>query len=168
MSILEIVKYPDPILRKKLQDIENIDEETKTLISDMADTMYEDNGVGLAANQVGALKRLIIFDPEPDPEKRNFTALINPHIVEKHGEQLSEGEGCLSLPGIRSDVKRYAGIKVEALDLDGNTITIEAENDLPSIILQHEIDHLDGIVFIDHISALKRKLYHKKLTKRAR
>lgn len=167
MAALEVVKYPDPVLREELKDIENIDEEIKQLASDMADTMYEDRGVGLAANQVGSLKRIMVFDPEPDPEVRNYTVLINPHIIEKEGEQLSTGEGCLSLPGIRADVKRYSGVKVKALNLEGEAIEIDA-NEYVSIILQHEIDHLNGKVFIDRLSPLKRKLYHKKLVKQAK
>lgn len=167
MSVLELVYYPDPVLRETLKDVENIDENIKKLAEDMADTMYEDRGVGLAANQVGSLERIMVFDPEPDPEVRNYTVLVNPHIVEKEGQQLSKDEGCLSLPGIRSDVKRYAKVKVKALNLEGEEIEIEGE-DLLSIILQHEIDHLNGKVFIDRISALKKKLYHKKLVKQAR
>ena len=167
MASLQIVIYPDPVLRKKLEDIQDIDEDLKKFAEDMADTMYEDKGVGLAANQVGSLKRIMVFDPEPDPEVRNYTVLVNPHIVEKEGTQISESEGCLSLPGIRSDVKRYAKVKVEALNLEGEKIEIEAE-DIVSIILQHEIDHLNGKVFIDRLSALKKKLYHKKLVKQAK
>jgi peptide deformylase len=167
MAALEIVKYPDPVLRQELKDIDNIDEELKQLALDMADTMYEDQGVGLAANQIGSLKRIMVFDPEPDPEVRNYTVLVNPHIVETEGEQVSKEEGCLSLPGVRADVKRFARVKVEALNLEGEKIEIDAE-DLISIILQHEIDHLNGKVFIDRLSALKRKIYHKKLVKQGR
>ena len=167
MSELDIVIYPDPVLRKKLGDIDKIDDEIIKLASDMADTMYEDRGVGLAANQVGSLKRMLVFDPDPDPEVRNYSVLINPHLVEKEGEQLSKEEGCLSLPDIRADVKRYSKIKVEALNLEGEKIEVEAE-ELISIILQHEIDHLNGIVFIDRLSPLKKKFYHKKLVKQSR
>jgi peptide deformylase len=167
MSELDIVIYPDPVLRKKLEDIEKIDEKIIKLAADMADTMYEDKGVGLAANQVGSLKRMLVFDPEPDPEVRNYSVLINPYIVEKEGEQLSKEEGCLSLPDIRADVKRYSKIKVKALNLEGEKIEVEAE-ELISIILQHEIDHLDGIVFIDRLSPLKKKFYHKKLVKQSK
>lgn len=164
MAVMEIVRYPDPILKEVLKDVENIDDDLKKLAEDMADTMYEDKGVGLAANQVGSLKRIMVFDPEPDPEVRDYTVLVNPHIVETEGEQLSEAEGCLSLPGVRADVKRYEKVIVHAMTLEGEEIEIEAD-DIISIILQHEIDHLDGKVFIDRISPLKRKMLHKKLVK---
>lgn len=164
MATMEIVRYPDPVLKEVLKDVENIDDDLKKLAEDMADTMYEDRGVGLAANQVGSLKRIMVFDPEPDPEVRDYTVLVNPHIVEAEGEQLSEAEGCLSLPGVRADVKRYEKVIVHAMTLEGEEIEIEAD-DLISIILQHEIDHLDGKVFIDRISPLKRKMLHKKLVK---
>ncbi|PIE75095.1 MAG: peptide deformylase [Deltaproteobacteria bacterium] len=166
MSVLEIVRYPDPILRQNAEKIEEINDDIKKLSEDMADTMYEDKGVGLAANQVGILKKIIVIDPAPDPEKRNFLTLINPVIVEAEGQQISREEGCLSLPGIRSDVKRYTRVKVEAFNLDGEPVVLEDEG-LVSIILQHEIDHLNGKVFIDRISSLKRKIYHKKLVKQA-
>lgn len=167
MAALEIVKYPDPVLKEELKDIENIDDQIKQLAQDMADTMYEDHGVGLAANQIGSLKRIMVFDPEPDPEVRNYTVLVNPHIVETQGERISREEGCLSLPGVRADVKRFDRVKVKALNLEGEEIEIDAK-ELVSIILQHEIDHLNGKVFIDRLSALKRKIYHKKLVKQGK
>jgi peptide deformylase len=166
MSVLDVMIYPHPILRQKLEDIETIDEDLKKLSEDMADTMYESRGVGLAANQINSTKRIIVFDPEADAEKRNYTVLINPHILEKEGSQISKEEGCLSLPGIRSDVKRYAKVKVKALNLDGEEVEMEG-TDLVGIILQHEIDHLNGTVFIDRLSSLKKKFYHKKLVKQA-
>ncbi|MDY0132328.1 MAG: peptide deformylase [Desulforegulaceae bacterium] len=166
MSVLDIVTYPHPVLRENLKDVETIDDELKKLAEDMADTMYESNGVGLAANQVNSTKRIIVFDPDPDPQLRNYTVLINPHIVETEGSQISKEEGCLSLPEIRADVKRYAKVKVKALNLEGEEIEIE-DNELVGIILQHEIDHLNGKVFIDRLSVLKKKFYHKKLVKQA-
>jgi peptide deformylase len=166
MSVLDVVIYPHPILRQELKDVEKIDEDLKKLAEDMADTMYESRGVGLAANQINSEKRIIVFDPDPDPEIRNFTVLINPHIIEKEGSQISKEEGCLSLPGIRSDVKRFERVKVEALNLEGEEIEIDG-TDLLGIILQHEIDHLNGTVFIDRLSSLKKKFYHKKLVKQA-
>jgi peptide deformylase len=166
MSVLDVVIYPHPILRQELKDVEKIDEDLKKLAEDMADTMYESRGVGLAANQINSEKRIIVFDPDPDPEIRNFTVLINPHIIEKEGSQISKEEGCLSLPGIRSDVKRFERVKVKALNLEGEEIEIDG-TDLLGIILQHEIDHLNGTVFIDRLSSLKKKFYHKKLVKQA-
>eukprot|EP00831_Metopus_contortus_P014317 TRINITY_DN15924_c0_g1_i2.p2 TRINITY_DN15924_c0_g1~~TRINITY_DN15924_c0_g1_i2.p2 ORF type:complete len:142 (+),score=26.95 TRINITY_DN15924_c0_g1_i2:281-706(+) len=132
----------------------------------MADTMYESRGVGLAANQVNSTKRILVFDPDPDPEIRNYTVLVNPHIIEKEGSQISKEEGCLSLPEIRADVKRYERVKVKALNLEGEEVEIDG-TDLVGIILQHEIDHLNGKVFIDRLSSLKKKFYHKKLVKQA-
>ncbi|MCB9480544.1 MAG: peptide deformylase [Desulfobacteraceae bacterium] len=166
MSVLDVVIYPHPILRQELKDVEKIDEDLKNLAIDMADTMYESRGVGLAANQINSEKRIIVFDPDPDPEVRNYTVLVNPHIIEKEGSQISKEEGCLSLPGIRADVKRYERVKVKALNLEGEEVEIDG-TDLVGIILQHEIDHLNGKVFIDRLSSLKKKFYHKKLVKQA-
>jgi peptide deformylase len=166
MAVLDVVIYPDPVLRENLEDVETIDDDLKKLAQDMADTMYDSRGVGLAANQINSTKRILVFDPDPDPEIRNYTVLVNPHIVEKEGSQISKEEGCLSLPGIRADVKRYERVKVKALNLDGEEVEIDG-TELVGIILQHEIDHLNGKVFIDRLSSLKKKFYHKKLVKQA-
>ncbi|MGE4520591.1 MAG: peptide deformylase [Desulfobacteraceae bacterium] len=166
MAVLDVVIYPDPVLRENLEDVETIDDDLKKLAEDMADTMYDSRGVGLAANQINSTKRILVFDPDPDPEIRNYTVLVNPHIVEKEGSQISKEEGCLSLPGIRADVKRYERVKVKALNLDGEEVEIDG-TELVGIILQHEIDHLNGKVFIDRLSSLKKKFYHKKLVKQA-
>lgn len=164
MAILDIVTYPDPFLKQPTQPVTEFGEALAPLLEDMADTMYEAPGVGLAANQVGKPLRLLIYDPQPDPEVRNFRAVINPEIVEKEGSFLSEEEGCLSVPEFRANVKRFSYVKVEAQDQDGNPIVIEA-SDFEAVILQHEIDHLDGVLFIDRISALKRQMYKKKVDK---
>ncbi len=164
MAILDIVTYPDPRLKNPTARVNEINDEIRQIVADMADTMYEAPGVGLAAIQAGIDKSIIIFDPEADKEKRNFSTLINPKITFQEGTMTSENEGCLSVPDFRSNVKRYARVTAEGLDIDGNPLQIHGE-DLLSIILQHEIDHLNGILFIDRISALKRQIYRKKRLK---
>jgi peptide deformylase len=164
MTILEILTYPDPFLRQSTKVVTDIDDQIQKMIEDMAETMYEAPGVGLAAIQAGIDKSIIVFDPAADDEKRDFHALINPEIVFSEGEMISENEGCLSVPDFRADVKRYERVIVEALDRNGKPLKFEAEG-LLSVIMQHEIDHLKGILFIDHISALKRQLYKKKRLK---
>jgi len=164
MAILKILTYPDKFLKNKTVPVETIDEETQTLIEDMADTMYEAPGVGLAATQVGSNKSIIVYDPTADQEQRPYQVLINPEIVSTEGEVLSENEGCLSVPEFRADVKRAAFALVKGQDREGNPVQIEAEG-LLSVILQHEIDHLNGILFIDRISALKREMYKRKVKK---
>jgi peptide deformylase len=147
--------------------VEVVDDEIRQLIADMIETMYAEPGVGLAANQVGSDRRLLVYDVSPQDETANPKVLVNPEIVEKEGSQLSENEGCLSVPDFRSDVKRYAQIRVQALDLEGNPLDFRAEG-FESIVLQHEIDHLQGILFIDRISALKRELYKRRRKKQLR
>ncbi|MFH2066603.1 MAG: peptide deformylase [Pseudomonadota bacterium] len=167
MAILPIITYPDPFLKEKTNPVTDINDDIKKLIADMADTMYEAPGVGLAANQVGMDRSIIVFDPEADKENRPYQVLINPEIISQEGEYLSENEGCLSVPDFRSDVKRAEFAVVTGLDLQGNPIKIEAQG-LLSVILQHEIDHLNGILFIDRISPLKRSIYKRKIKKQLR
>ncbi len=162
--VLDILTYPNEFLRKQTLPVEAVDDSIREIIDNMADTMYEAPGVGLAAIQAGIDKSIIIYDPEADPEKRGYQALINPVILSSEGETVSENEGCLSVPDYRSDVPRAAMITVEGLDRDGNPVHFDADG-LLSVILQHEIDHLHGILFIDRISALKRELYKKKRKK---
>ena len=164
MTILEILTYPDPFLRQSTNPVTDVNDQIQKIIEDMAETMYEAPGVGLAAIQAGIDKSIIVFDPAADDEKRDFHALINPEIVFSEGEMLSENEGCLSVPDFRADVKRFERVIVEALDRNGKPLKFEAEG-LLSVIMQHEIDHLKGVLFIDHISALKRQLYKKKRLK---
>ncbi|MBC2715544.1 MAG: peptide deformylase [Desulfobacteraceae bacterium] len=164
MTLLKILTYPDPFLREPTKPVADIDDEIQTIIEDMAETMYEAPGVGLAAIQAGIDKSIIVYDPDADVEKKDFHVLINPEIVFSEGEMVSENEGCLSVPDLRADVKRSEKVTVEALDRNGNPLKIEAVG-LLSVILQHEIDHLKGILFIDRISALKRQLYKKKRRK---
>lgn len=164
MSVLNIVTHPDKFLRNKTKLVEQVDGKLQTLIDNMAATMYDAPGVGLAAIQVGMDKSLLVYDIAPREEGRHLNVLINPTIVSAEGELLSEDEGCLSVPDYRSDVKRASRILVDALDRDGNPLRFEAEG-MAAIVLQHEIDHLNGVLFIDHISALKRKMYNRRLNK---
>ncbi len=163
MAILPIFKYPNPILRKKNAPVSVFDAELEGLIADMAETMYDAPGVGLAAPQIGVSKQIIVYDVAPTEEKGNFSALVNPKIIEAEGQEFGE-EGCLSVRELCAEVKRAYRVVVEAQDAEGNSLTIEAE-DWPARVLQHEIDHLNGILFIDHLSSLKRTLYKKKLKK---
>ncbi len=164
MTVLNILTYPDKFLAQPTVPVQEVTEELKQLIEDMADTMYKAPGIGLAANQVGSDKRFLIADPLGDPEKREFKVFINPEIVKMTGEVISEEEGCLSVPDFRADVKRAEKIVINYKDLDMNSFTLEAEGML-AIILQHEIDHLNGILFIDRLSALKKQLYKRKVKK---
>jgi len=164
MAVLNILTYPDKFLAQPTIPVQVITEDLRQLIEDMADTMYKAPGIGLAANQVGSDKRFLIADPLADPEKREFQVFINPEIVKMTGEVTSEEEGCLSVPDFRADVKRAEKIIIKYMDLGMNPVTIEADGML-SIILQHEIDHLNGILFIDRLSALKKKLYKRKVKK---
>jgi peptide deformylase len=159
MAILEIKEYGEPVLREKAIPIKEITPEILNLIKDMAETMYADSGVGLAAPQVGVSKRVILVDGEED----GLIVLINPMIIKSEGEVVEE-EGCLSLPGIYSQVKRSSKVKVKALNENGDPIEISKEG-LTARALQHEIDHLNGILFIDRIGRLKRTMLLKKLKK---
>ena len=174
MALLEIVKYPEPSLSEPSVPVKKIDDEIKLLIENMGETMFDAPGVGLAAPQVGINKRVMVYNPnagddqsDEDKKKQEFRPLINPKIISATGSIVSEKEACLSVPDFSSNVKRYKEIIVKALNIDGKKIEFNAEGIL-SIILQHEIDHLDGILFIDRISALKRALYKKKMKKKLR
>ncbi|HMK64316.1 MAG TPA: peptide deformylase [Thermodesulfobacteriota bacterium] len=164
MAVLDICKYPDPVLLKKAKPVIKLDDTIKKLIGDMIDTMYQAPGIGLAANQIGRPIRIIVFDITPKDQERQPSVLVNPEIIESEGEQTLE-EGCLSVPEYYSDVKRSAKVKVRGQDLEGNPVEVCGEG-LLATVLQHEIDHLDGILFIDRISALKRSLYKKRIQKK--
>ena len=164
MAILDIVTYPDKFLRQPTKPVENIDGALQKLIDNMGETMYQASGIGLAAIQVGIDQNMLIYDLSSPDEERSMNVLVNPRIIESEGEVLSENEGCLSVPEYRSDVKRFASILVEAYDRDEKLLRFEA-NDFLSIVLQHEIDHLNGKLFIDRISALKRQLYARRVQK---
>jgi peptide deformylase len=165
LKVLDIVTYPDKFLKNPTRAVENIDGKLQALIDDMGGTMYQAPGIGLAAIQVGIDKSLLVYDIAPREEGRRLNVLINPKIIAREGEVLSEDEGCLSVPDLRADVKRAARILVEAVDRDGNPMRIEAEGML-AIVLQHEIDHLNGTLIVDHISALKRQMYTRRILKK--
>lgn len=173
MAIRPIVTYPDPFLAQKTRRVEEITPEMHTLIQDMIDTMIDAPGVGLAAPQVGSDLRIIVYDPdaglskEDDARDRtvNPRALINPEITDARGEVISENEACLSVPEYSADVKRFEAVSVTAMTPEGIHLDFKADG-LQAVILQHEIDHLDGILFIDRISRLKRTMYRKKMLKK--
>jgi len=160
MAILEIEEYGEPVLREKALPVKEITPEILNLIKDMAETMYADSGAGLAAPQVGVLKRIIVIDED----KEGLMVLVNPEIIKSEGEVIDE-EGCLSIPGIYSDVKRSSKVTVKALNENGDQIEITKEG-LTARALQHEIDHLNGILFIDRIGRMKRQILLNKLKKK--
>ncbi|HOP47336.1 MAG TPA: peptide deformylase [Desulfobacteraceae bacterium] len=160
---MKICTYPDTVLKLRAEEIKNIDGEIQGLIDNMIETMYAAPGIGLAANQIGELRRLIVFDLKPREEGKNPAALINPEIILSEGDITWE-EACLSVIDFSADVVRKAHVKVKGVDRHGNPMDIEAE-DLLAVCLQHEIDHLNGTLFIDRISSLKRSLYKKRLKK---
>lgn len=163
---MRIHTYPDPILRAKAEPVENIDEDLLALIEGMGEIMYAAPGIGLAANQVGSLRRVLVFDLTSRSDGRELSVIINPEIIQCEGEICYE-EACLSVIDYSAEVKRHARIKVRGYDQKEKPVDIEAE-DLLAICLQHEIDHLNGKLFIDHISSLKRTLYKKKVQKMAK
>ena len=167
MTTLKILTYPDQKLRQPTSALENIDGDVQQMIDQMSSTMYAAPGVGLAAIQVGWDKSVLIYDIAASDQDRSLQVLINPRIVGQEGEILSENEGCLSVPEFRADVKRYASILVEGVDREGRPLELEAKG-LLAIVLQHEIDHLKGKLFIDHVSALKRQLYARRMKKKLR
>jgi len=162
---LKILTFPDQFLTKTAEPVKNIDEKFQMMIDRMAATMYNAPGVGLAAIQVGIDQSFLVYDVTPSDEDRNLQVLVNPTIISKEGEVLSENEGCLSVPDFRADVKRAADILVEGYDRDGKPLRFEAHG-FQAIVIQHEMDHLTGTLFIDRISSLKRKLYKRRMKKR--
>ena len=164
MSELDILTYPNNFLKEPTKPLDNIDGKVQQMIDEMAATMYAAPGIGLASIQVGWDRSLLIYDIAPRDEKRDLHVLINPKIVNQEGEVLSENEGCLSVPDFRADVNRAANVTVAAHDREGNPIRIDAEG-LQAIVLQHEIDHLKGTLFIEHISSLKRQMYKRRVKK---
>ncbi len=165
MAMHPILKFPDPRLKQIAQPIAAISDELRTLAQEMLAIMYDEPGIGLAAPQIGKSIRLAVVDTDwSDEDKaRNPIVLVNPEIILREGGITWE-EGCLSVPDFTADVKRSARVRVRCLDLDGNEVIHEAEG-LRAVCFQHEIDHLDGILFIDRISRLKRGIYTKKRTK---
>jgi peptide deformylase len=161
MAKLNILTLPDKRLATVAQPVLVFDKALKTLVADMFETMYEAPGIGLAATQVDVHKKVVVIDVSEENDQP--LCLINPKIIEKQGQQVHE-EGCLSVPGIYAKVKRASSIKVEAQNESGEAIQIDAD-ELLAVCIQHELDHLQGIVFLDHLSPLKRKMAIKKLEK---
>jgi peptide deformylase len=164
MALLNILRYPDPRLYKKAAPVKAVDASIRSLVRDMAETMYAAPGVGLAATQVDVHKRVIVIDASETRDQ--LLVLINPEIVAKEGLQYCE-EGCLSVPGIFEPVERAERVTVRALGVDGNPFTLEAEK-LLAVCIQHEMDHLEGKVFVDYLSRLKQKRIKVKLQKQLR
>tara|TARA_Y100000816_G_scaffold254956_1_gene207476 strand:+ start:4797 stop:5321 length:525 start_codon:yes stop_codon:yes gene_type:complete len=164
MSQRKIVIEPDPILREKSNTLETVDDELRKLLDDMLETMYAAPGIGLAAVQVGVLKRLIVIDISKDKEKKNPLFLINPEIISKSKHTSIQEEGCLSLPGHFAEIERPAECRIKFVDYNGKEKELRASGLLATCI-QHEVDHLDGILFIDYLSKLKKDMIVKKLIK---
>ncbi|MEZ5691287.1 MAG: peptide deformylase [Rickettsiales bacterium] len=170
MTIRQVIIAPDPVLKTKSSPVKKVDDEIRALVSDMFDTMYYERGIGLAAVQIGVLKRILVADVEWK-EDNNHKAdigeqhvLINPEIISDSGDEHNFKEGCLSFPEQFADVVRPSSVKVKYLDLDGNSQEKEFAGLLATCI-QHEIDHLNGITFVDHISKLKRDIINRRLVK---
>ncbi|MDE2133140.1 MAG: peptide deformylase [Alphaproteobacteria bacterium] len=164
MSLRPILIAPDPRLKAVARDVAKVDGEIRTLIADMLETMYEADGIGLAAVQIGVAKRVIVMDIDQKEGKRNARVFVNPKLLWASEELASFEEGCLSVPEIWEDVERPARIRAEYLDRDGLKQTLEADG-LLADCLQHEMDHLNGVLFIDHLSRLKRSMALRKLAK---
>jgi len=164
MPLLDILRYPDPRLYQKAEPVAEVDESVRTLVRNMAETMYAAPGIGLAATQVDVHRRVVVIDASESRDQ--LLVLINPEIVASEGVQYCE-EGCLSLPGIYDAVERAERVTVRALGLDGKTFTLEAEKVL-AICIQHELDHLEGKVFVDYLSRLKQQRIKARLQKQLR
>lgn len=165
MAIRTILHYPDPRLREKAQKITEVSPAIQRLIDDMAETMYAAPGVGLAATQIGEPHRLFIVDIAGEDEPSDLRVFINPEIVAKTGEEVGP-EGCLSFPGISEDIKRAARVTVRAEDRDGKPFELAAEG-LLAVAIQHELDHLDGVLMIDRMGMLKKRIVQRKMQKRS-
>jgi peptide deformylase len=164
VTTLDILRYPDPRLYKKAEPVAEVDDSIRALVRDMAETMYSAPGVGLAATQVDVHKRIVVIDASETRDQ--LLVLINPEIVSREGVQYCD-EGCLSVPGIYEPVERAERVTVRALGVDGKPFTLTAEK-LLAVCIQHELDHLEGIVFVDHLSRLKQQRIKAKLQKQLR
>jgi len=162
MAKLEILEFPDPRLRKIATPVASVDDAIRKIIDDMFETMYDAPGIGLAATQVNIHQRIVVIDVSE--EKDQPLVFINPEVTVLEGEPLAMQEGCLSVPGFYEDVTRIEHVLVKALDRDGNEFELET-NELLAVCIQHELDHLDGKLFVDYISPLKRNRIRKKLEK---
>ena len=163
MAIREILKYPHPLLKKRSEEVDEIDGELKKLIQDMTETMYDAGGVGLAAPQVGISRRVIVVDVSPMDPQHSLFVMINPEIVLEEGD-VDHEEGCLSVPDCLEKVKRREKVQVRGISPEGREIEISGEGVL-SFALQHEIDHLNGVLILDRVSPLKRDVYRRKVKK---
>ena len=164
MSKKKILTLPDPILRKTSEPVEKIDKKIKNLMDDMLETMYAAPGIGLAAVQIGILKRIIVIDLSKEGEKKKPIFIVNPEIISQSSDLVSYEEGCLSIPNLFAEVERPNTCKIKFLDYEGNKKELEAKG-LLSTCIQHEIDHLNGILFIDYLSKLKKEIIIKKAKK---
>jgi peptide deformylase len=164
MAIRTILHYPDKRLRDKGKRIAQVTDEVRQLVDDMAETMYAAPGVGLAATQIGVPLQVFVIDVAEEGQPSDLRVFINPEILEK-SDAITWTEGCLSFPGITEEVDRAAKVKVRALDREGNEFTLEAEG-LLAVAIQHENDHLQGVLMIDHLGPLKKRLIHRKMQKR--
>jgi peptide deformylase len=167
MTIKPLIILPDPVLRQVSSKIEQVSDDVRTLADDMLATMYDAPGIGLAGIQIGVPKRILVIDLSKEGEDKKPQVFINPEILTSSDERATYEEGCLSIPDYYAEVERPAKVSVRYIDLEGKEQTLEAEG-LLSTCLQHEIDHLNGVLFIDHISRLKRDMVVKKFTKAAR
>lgn len=165
MAILNVLKFPDERLRTKAKIVTEVNDDIKKIVDDMFETMYAENGVGLAATQVDIHQRIVVIDVSENKEQAYV--LINPEIIKKNDEIMINEEGCLSVPSCYAKVDRHTEVTVKALDRDGNEFELDGE-ELLAICIQHELDHLNGILFVDYLSPLKRKRIQTKLAKEAR
>lgn len=166
MALREIVHLGDPILREVAEEVQEFDDELRALVRDMFATMYRAEGIGLAAPQIGLSKRLLVIDLRREGEDDEQIALVNPRLVWQSEELHKQSEGCLSIPGLEEIVERPKEVRVEGRDPHGEPVSIEAE-DLLARALQHEIDHLNGVLFLDRVSPLKRRMLMKKWKKQS-
>jgi len=160
--VREIVIWPDPVLKEIAKPVDRVDDSIRRVLDDMAETMYAADGVGLAAPQIGVSKRLIVIDVSPRQPELKLIYLVNPEIVRADGKMLYT-EGCLSIPGEAEEVERASSVLVRALDYHGRPFEISASDDLLTVALQHEHDHLQGTMFVDHLSSLKRDLIKRRM-----
>jgi len=165
MAILSVLRFPDERLRTKATQVIEVNDNIKSIVNDMFDTMYEENGVGLAATQVNIHQQIVVIDVSDD--KESPIVLINPEIIDKSEDTLINEEGCLSVPGCYAKVDRHTKVTVKALDKNGVEFTLDGE-ELLAICIQHELDHLKGILFVDYLSPLKRQRIKAKFEKEAR
>ncbi len=163
MAIRRILHYPDSLLKQVSEPLDAVTDEIRELAADMAETMYDAPGVGLAAPQIGILKRLIVLDCAPGDEENDLIVAVNPEIMEGEGEHFEE-EGCLSVPGYWANVHRKSNVRVRYTDLGGEVVDREVDG-LLAVAFQHEIDHLNGTLFVDHLSVLKKGIFRKKYKK---